>query len=264
MKSSPEEPKEPESANGSDSELEAAAEQRIDAAENLRLEAKRDGVKDIEREAKIDELESASDLVATAAQDPDAGKTGALAHADYGVQDNTKIVTANVEPAWFQKTMAARRRELEKMMGTSRPPGGVRALTRERTRGNLKTPMGLLDLGNAILIKAGAPKQSTPDTPRWCLHCTGPIDSDMRSVSKFCCSDHRVAFFRSKTKRDADCVTVKDCRVADADLPFHFREQAPEATPPMSAMHAIRSNQIATYMLARKNDLVTDSRGTIR
>lgn len=261
MKIRPEEPKnsstsshdevDPAYAKGSDSKLEAAEQARLEAAENLTLEARRDGVKDVEREAKIDHLESASDLVATAAKDPDAGKIGTFVNDDWRVQDNTKIVPAEKDDAWFEMTPMAQAKYLQQDAGTYRPEGGVRALTRQRSRGNLKERERLIDLGSTVLLKAGAP-QPVPSGPRWCLHCTGLIGPEVRSVAKFCCSNHRVEFFRDKTKRDAGWVKVTDCRAADADMPFHFHERAPEATVPMSAMHAIRSNQVATYMLARK------------
>lgn len=244
---------EAEEPTESEFEIEIKLEAQRDAAEDLKL-TRQAGVKDVELEAKIDRLEAVGGLVEEV-KAPAVGK-GAFAHGDWRTRDKTMFTSADVEPAWYLKTEPAQQKQLQKMAGTYRPEGGVRALTRQRTRGNLKERSRLIDLGNAVLIRAGITKVA-PRGPQWCLHCTGLIGPEMRSVSKFCCSDHRVQFFRAKAKLDADRLAgrVKDCRVADADMPFYFREPAAVTVPPMSAMYAIRSNQVSAFMQGRRTAL---------
>jgi hypothetical protein len=83
----PEEPKE-------DSDSEISIEARRDEAEALKLAARRDGVKDIEREAKIDELESAGDLVAGLPKD----EKGVFVRSGFKTRDKAEIEPGFVPP----------------------------------------------------------------------------------------------------------------------------------------------------------------------
>jgi hypothetical protein len=98
-----------------DPELETT-EQRIDAAENLRLEAKHDGVKDISREAEIDELESAGDLVEDAIKDRPVG-----AFRGERKTPDRKINPVRVNKSWHVKSERTQRRILQQKLGSYSP-----------------------------------------------------------------------------------------------------------------------------------------------
>jgi hypothetical protein len=94
----------------------AAEQARLEAAENLTLEARRDGVKDVEREAKIDELESAGDLVEGALKDRAVGAfRGERKTAD------RKINPVRMDKRWYGKTERTQRRIMQKKLGSYRP-----------------------------------------------------------------------------------------------------------------------------------------------
>jgi hypothetical protein len=135
---------------------------------------------------------------------------------------------------------------------------------------------------DAILIKAGdrvapaPPDEPAPTPPAitgYCRHCGGALDPDRRSDSKFCSGAHRTAFSRREAQLDIARQAFKDytaatrvqhgsigvlsgsewqALMAAGHVPFHYLEPAPDPTPQMSAMYAIRSNQVDRYLMARK------------
>jgi hypothetical protein len=222
MKSSPEEPKEPESANGSDSELDAAAEQRLDAAENLRLEAKRDGVKDTEREAKIDELESAGDLV------EEAIPVGAF-RGERKTPDR-KINPVRMEKGWYVKTERAQRRILQKKLGSYRPepddPVNQKPHAKAVVEGSLFDlhPLSMvrkLDVEATGTIRAAIPAPlpvkpppapAPPEEGR-CWECRLPIrksgKNELRAGTKFC-TDNMGKCRTAYNDREADRAALNE------------------------------------------------------
>jgi len=184
----------------------------------------------------------------------------------FAARDRIEITTPPKDNGWYGTSLPAQRRELQRMAGTYRPPGGVRALTRKRSRGNLRERDYVVELG-AALIKAGESKRGVEHgAPRWCLlpGCGVLIGPERRSMARFCCDDHRVTFFRANKQRNADFLAewakgrVREELNDDwSDLvPDLFEEPAP---PTMSVMYAVRSGQLKAFMAARKRTLVTDS-----
>jgi hypothetical protein len=102
-------------------DTEILIEARLDEAEGLKLEASRDGVKDIERDARIEELESTGDMVADIPKDL-IEKKGVFVQDAYGTRDRVvSSVGKPMQPGWYAKSESAQRRALERMMGTYRP-----------------------------------------------------------------------------------------------------------------------------------------------
>jgi hypothetical protein len=284
VSTTPDEPISKLPAKDSDIEM----EERRDQAEALKLDALQDRLKDVERESRIEQLESAGDLLE---QVRPIDKKGPFVRGDWDARDRGKITSAPVEKGWYAKSPQAQRTVLEKIMGTHRPTG--RSGVRKHTPGkvDLVRPGSLKDKhpdaevsrrdaeADALLIKAGdgvipaspeppeCPAPTHPAIVGYCSHCGGPIDPEKRADSKFCSGAHRTAFFRREAQLDIARKAFKDymARVQQSPhIPFYRHPPAPEPPPLMTSMHAIRSNQVGKYLMERKTALVTDNMGTTK
>jgi hypothetical protein len=96
---------------------EQRAEDLIDVAQDLRDQALEDRIRDVEREAKIEQLEAGDDLLNEVNQDT---ATGTFAQGGWH-SDRKKIKTPAKDDGWFLKTERAQRRVLQKKLGSYRP-----------------------------------------------------------------------------------------------------------------------------------------------
>jgi hypothetical protein len=256
-----------------DIEREIELEARREDVEHLRLEARRDAVKDVEREQKIEALESKGDLVDRAAKAP-AIKKGAFGHADWNIQDKVTIAPAKLQKSWYTKSQAAQARELQKICGTWRPPRGGRKLT-VRDVVDFARPGTLKDHheskivrrrtteADAILDSHPIPKIPVAPAPApepvmgYCQSCHKALPRfGIRADTKFCQDNNgkcRADHNRREANREKLGAIFKDYQPKVVpDSRFYYPPPAPEMTPPMTASHAIRSNQVANFLLPRK------------
>lgn len=267
----PEEPTNP----GRETELQA----QLDAAEDLKSEARDDRIKDTEREAKIEALEVSEDDLVEMAKDDPSSKKGTFAKSGYCTKDNTKVITANVEPSWFKKSGAAQRAALEKIMGTYRPLRSARKL-KAKAVSDLPRPWTLKDhhespdvrrrIAKADALLDAHPITKPPVAPApapepvmgYChfVACSKALPRvGIRPDTKFCPEKNgvvgkcRADHNRREANRRILDAAFRDKEAKVQEIPiFYHPTPAPEATPPMSAMHAVRSNQVKAYMMDRK------------
>ncbi len=250
-------PDEPTPPTDHDIELEAAAESaeglkleaRQEAAEHLRLEALEDGVKDVEREAKIDELELAGELVALSQDEPIGrfAKGGWDSGAKRGgdVIGGIKIVPAPIEKGkknWYTLPTWKQSRELQRIMGTYRPPRDAPKDERTAKRlvrdGAIRRGGSLKENGDGpadAILKAGKPKPrpqaavALPDPIKGsCLQCGKDLPRyGIRADAKFCQGNNNSCSneyrYRKKLRDEADRVfnTNQQGEYADRMLSLH-------------------------------------------
>lgn len=202
---------------------------------------------------------------------PDSETKHAFARSGWNTSDSTTVSPIEMEKKWYEMSEEAKKRELQKISGTYRPPGGERELARKRSRGILKDRDQPVQLAKAVLIKAGMPKRPPPpsDVPRWCLHCAALIGPEKRSNSKFCSSAHKTAYFRALAEREAQrqlsTILFAPNRVPQFSSPEPEPALGPVSMskpgPLMTGSYAIASNRVGEFLAARRNR-VTDSGAT--
>jgi hypothetical protein len=264
--------KEPKYADGSDIELES----RLESAEDLRLKALEDGVRDVAREARIERLESAGDMVE---ENRLAIKNGALADGNWH-SDRGKVKPAETEKTWYKLSDRRQQIELQKIAGTYRPGrGDPRSKSRkpDTSEDRIFTPGSLHDKhesahvrrNNTVadgIIKADRAKAKTkaktkakPQLPApeqilgYCRECNGPIPRNMRADAVFCSEAHSKAFRRREMAKEvANRALFKDHKPAPGpEFPFYCPPPAPDPTPPMTASYAARSGRVGEYLASR-------------
>ena len=281
-------PEDPEYTAKPDPELEAVkeAEQglshetRQDEAEALKIEAAQDGIKDVDREAKIERLESAGDMVE---ENRPAIKKGALADGNWH-SDRGKPKPAKTEKAWYRLSLRRQDIELQKISGTYRPRRGdphsksrkpdrpedrviqsgplYEAHESPKVRRNDAMASGILEADESK--KPQPPKPKPPALPAvmgYCRECHKAIPRGMRTDAKFCSEAHSKAFRRREMAKEiANRALFKDHQPTPGpELPFYYPQPAPEQTPPMTASYAARSGRLDEYLAARQNGLVRDN-----
>jgi len=271
-------PEEPKELDAKDPDIDMEA--RRDQAEDLKLKALQDGVKDIDREAKIERLEGAGDMVADVSKDP-AGK-GTFAQGDWH-SDRGKPKPAKTEKAWYKLSDRRQQIELEKLSGTYRYcPGDHYAKTRAKGGGEYRvfTQGSLHDshesakvrrnntVANGI-INADLAKTKTKTKPLlpaperifgYCRECHTAIPRNMRTDAKFCSEAHSKAFRRRELAKEvANRALFKDYQpgacIPGLEHPYFYPPPAPEPLPLMTASYAAQSNQVGKYLMVRKNAL---------
>jgi hypothetical protein len=208
-------------AKGSVSELEAAKQARLEAAENLTLEARRDGIKDVEREAKIDHLEAAGDLVEDARKDHPVGAFRGERKAP-----DRKINPVRMEKGWYVKAERTQRRMLQQKLGSYRPEptdpvnqkpraGGVaegrlfdpHPLSRVRKRDVEATGMIRGAIPTPLPVRPVSPGAAEKPIKGCCWECYRPIrksgKNKVRSSTKFC-TDNMGECRKAYNSREAD------------------------------------------------------------
>ena len=183
-------------------------ESGLQAAEDLRLEALGDRIKDPEREAKIEKLESAGDLFEEArplAPDRDDRRE--------------KYTPAKVEKGWFVKTERAQRRVLQKKLGSYRPepddPVNQKPSAKAVVEGSLFDlhPLSRVrkrDVEATGMIRAAIPaplpvKPAPAPEPikGRCWECYKPLRKRDRAGTKFC-TDNMGECRKAYNSREAD------------------------------------------------------------
>jgi hypothetical protein len=224
----PEEPN--EDARDSDTEREARREE----AEALKLEARQDRVKDIEREARIDKLEAGDDLLNEVNHDNSRGDRD---------DRREKYKPAKVEEGWFTKTARTQRRVLQKIVGSYRPepddPVNQKPYAKAIVEGSLfefhpSAKIRGRDAEATGTIRAAKPAPlpvkpgPAPEPIKGrCWECYRPLRKRDRAGTKFC-TDNMGECRKAYNNREADRADLSDLfkkwndgRHADRMLSIH-------------------------------------------
>jgi hypothetical protein len=145
---------------------------------------------------------------------------GTFARADWRTRDRTIIIPAKLDKAWYGKSEATQRREIEKLCGTYRAGSSPSARVKD-TGGRIARPGTLRDKtadapANSILITAAdkeaaaKPQQPSPPltlsfaaSPRRCSQeCGKDLPYRARSDANFYCESHSKAFRNRKVQQD--------------------------------------------------------------
>jgi hypothetical protein len=194
-----------------------AIEAQRDEAETLKIEALQDGVKDIEREARIEKLDAGDDLVNEV--DHDNSQKAVRADRD---DRREKYKSAKVEKAWFDKTGRTQRRILQQKNGSYRPEADdpvSHGRPRVIVEGSLFDLHPLarvrkLDVKATGTIRAAIPSAPLPvrpispgpaeePIPGRCLECYTPLRKRDRAGTKFC-TDNMGECRKAYNSREAD------------------------------------------------------------
>jgi hypothetical protein len=207
-------------AKGSDSELEAATDARLDDAESLKSEARRDGIKDVAREALIDHLEASGDLVEDALKDHPVG-----AFRGERKTSDRKINPARMDKGWYGKTERTQRRMLQKKLGSYRPepddPVNQKPHAKGVAEGRLFDPHPLLEVRKRDVDATGTIKAATPPPlpvrpapdhepiPGRCWWDYKPLRKRDRAGTKFC-TDNKGKCRRAWNAHEADRAAITE------------------------------------------------------
>jgi hypothetical protein len=218
-----------------------AIEAQRDEAETLKIEALQDGVKDTEREARIEKLDAGDDLVNEV--DHDNSQKAVRADRD---DRREKYKSAKVEKAWFDKTGRTQRRILQQKNGSYRPEADdpvSHGRPRVIVEGSLFDLHPLarvrkLDVKATGTIRAAIPSAPLPvrpispgpaeePIPGRCLECYTPLRKRDRAGTKFC-TDNMGECRKAYNSREADRATRdrafkdwSDSRHAERMLSIH-------------------------------------------
>lgn len=199
-------------------ELKTEAAREVEA-EDLKDEALKDRIKDVERAARIEQLEAGDDLVE---ENRPALKKGALADGNWHSVKDEKIKPAKVEKTWYTKPARAQRRELQKKLGSYAPehddpisqrlrPKGIsngslfdmHPLSRIRIRDVVATATIKEAKPAPLPIKPVHPGAAEEPIPGRCWECYTPLRKRDRKGTKFC------------TNTKGECRNTYTARAAD-------------------------------------------------